>query len=306
MGLASLLGRKETAPDARSPLDALKGAVGDIERLPMFPQAATQAMEVANNPTSSATDFASTVEHDPVIAMGILRLANSPLYRIGRTIDTIPQAVVRLGMRECKNLIVATCLRSLFQKADKEKQRRCEPLWRHALITACLCRQLNTLLALGYKGEEFSCGLSHDLGRILFVNGLPTKVSQAADPLDFTEGPHTLQGERDVLGTDHCKFGAWFAVLNQLPGQVVNAIEFHHEPAQAKDRSQMPALVAAADDMANYCQRTGAVQGYQLSANAGWRLLTQQRPALEVERLAAKIIPIIEEAAKEADEVTRI
>ena len=115
-------------------------------------------------PKSSLGDFAAVIQRDPPLAAGVLKLANSALYQVGRTLDNVHQAVVRLGLRECKNLLIAVGMRSLLKGIPVEQKRVCEILWRHSFVTGCLARRLNKSLEFGYQGEEFSCGLSQ-IGR---------------------------------------------------------------------------------------------------------------------------------------------
>src|SRR5205085_550931 len=99
----------------------------------------------------------------------ILRISNSVVYAGGMPAVKLQQAVVRLGMRPCQNLIVAIGMRSLFRQMASATSLQCELLWHHGYLVAALSRQINRAFRLGFDGEEFSAGLLHDLGRILLV-----------------------------------------------------------------------------------------------------------------------------------------
>src|SRR5262249_52230906 len=154
-----------------------------------------KAMAVAKNPDSSLAEMATVIERDPALAAGILKLANSPLYRTAYAVETLHQAVVKLGLRECQNLILAVGMRSLFRTLPRPRQARYESLWRHSFLTGCVSRQLNCLLEMGFRGEEFAGGLSHDIGRVLIAIGAPDHFD-AVDPMNFIEGPDLLANER--------------------------------------------------------------------------------------------------------------
>src|SRR5260370_15260873 len=139
--------------------------------------------------------------------------------------------------------------------------------------TPALCRRLNHSLCLGFPGEEFACGIGHDLGRILIVL-IAFEAFQQADPLDFEEGPDILKREQDVLGTDHCFFGAWYTSMNQLPTSMINAVQFHHLPSEAGEQQSLVSLVATADHMANHLQRGLSIGEYSLTLNTGLTFLT--------------------------------
>jgi len=293
--------RKEPSPAEKRPiLETLKTTVGNLNRLPTLPEAATKAMTVAKDPNSSLGKLSKVIERDPALAAGILKLANSALYRTTYGVGSLHQAVVRLGVRECQNLILTVGMRSLFRNVPHARQVRFQGLWRHSFMTGCLCRRLNKALGLRFEGEEFAGGLSHDIGRVLIGLGAPDQV-EAADPMDFVEGPDLLPREQQVLGTDHCYFGAWFANQNNLPASLVSAVQFHHAPDAAEEHRPLVALVALADHMANYFQREKRVEGYDPASNPAWPLLEPlAAPGMGFEEQALEVLT---ETAQEVEEV---
>ncbi len=301
MNLTDWMRRKETpAQGQRSIAEALKANLGNLSRLPTLPDAATKAMAIAKDPTSSLAEMAAVIERDPALAAGILKLANSPLYRTAWAVDSLRHAVVKLGTRECQNLILAVGMRSLFRNVPRARQLSFEGLWRHSFLTACVCRGLNRVLHLGYDGEEFACGLSHDIGRVLIALGAPDLFGQA-DPMDFLEGPGALEREQSVLGTDHCYLGAWFANLNNLPASLVNAVQYHHTPDEATEHRPLVALVTVADHMANHFQRDHEVDGYDVALNPAWPLLeTDVGPAGRGRPFDEVVAEVLAEAVNEA------
>src|SRR5204863_2149562 len=148
-------------------------ALGELRQLPLLPATAQQAMALANDDASTLHQFSSLVEQDITLAASILKLANSPVFSWGRTIESLGQAVVRLGLRECQNLMMAVSMGNLFQKSDPRTKGFCAVLWKHCFLTGCICRRLNQELHLDFQGEEFTAGLLHDLGRILLAVAVP-------------------------------------------------------------------------------------------------------------------------------------
>jgi HD-like signal output (HDOD) protein len=292
--------RKSSGVEAQNPLQLLKSAVGDLSELPMLPDSASRAMAVANDPGSSLRTFARVIEQDPTLATGILRLANSALYGSLRKLASLDQAVVRLGLRECQNLIIAVGMRTLFRTLAPRHKQQLERLWHHSFVTASLCRHLGRLMNLAHRGGEFSAGLLHDLGRVLVAMGAPNHF-ELADPLDFNEEAGLLAHEQSVLGTDHCAFGSWFAKVNYLPDTVVAAIAHHHAPTG--EHIALVELVAAADHMANALARGIATTEYDAASNPHWWTLTAGWTEDRREGMAAQLAPLLGQAWLEASEV---
>jgi HD-like signal output (HDOD) protein len=76
-----------------------------------------------------------------------------------------------------------------------------------------------------------------------------------------------LEQERVIVGTDHCRFGAYYAILQQLPEPLQEVILFHHEPGMAQNNQKLVALVAVADHMANHLQRSNESSAYDPTQN---------------------------------------
>jgi HD-like signal output (HDOD) protein len=232
-----------------------------VGNMPTMPDVATRAMSLANDPKTNAADFARLIEGDAAIATDLLRIANSALYTGGAPAVKLPQAVVRLGMFPCKNLIVSICMKSLLWNMTRAERAQCQTLWHHGYVTACLCRQINRSFRLMFAGEEYSAGLLHDMGRILLLLADPECFARI-DPLDFHEDAGLLQQERASIGIDHCQLGGWFGEQSQLPDVLIQAMKFHHESNLTESVPQLVTLVATADHMANHLQRGEEIDTY--------------------------------------------
>lgn len=283
----------------------LEQALGNLRRLPLLPTTAHQAMALANEHSADLREFSNLVERDVTLASSILKLANSPFFNWGRTIESLEQAVLRLGFRECQNLILAVAMRNLFQNADPVSKGRCAVLWQHCLLTACLCRRLNQELKYDYHGEEFAAGLLHDLGRILLAVSAPDQFP-AADPMDFMEEDGILDREREILDTNHCQVGTEYAQENRLPFSAIAAIRFHHHFRESPDHRGILGLVATADHMANYLQRRQKPDAYDASLNPGLAYLASGWTP-EKKASLQKLLPhLMSETEKVANQKARL
>jgi HD-like signal output (HDOD) protein len=299
-------------PAAPSPQGAtavkLDQLLGDLRKLPLLPATAQQAMALANERNASLQELGNLLERDVTLASSILKLANSPIFSWGKSVDSLDKAVIRLGLRECQNLIVAISMRNLFHQTDPVTKGLCAVLWHHCFLTACLCRRLNRELRCDFHGEEFSAGLLHDLGRVLLAVSVP-KHFQAADPMDFVENAETLVREQQLLDTDHCHLGTLYAAQNGLPPAAVTAIGFHHRVHEGPDHHELLGLVATADHMANYLQRREPPNDYDVNLNHGFVFMSRGWPS-EKKDSFARFVPVLmietESAAKPQSGLRRI
>lgn len=277
----------------------LESKLDFLTALPTLPDTTVRAMALANDPRSSLADFAALIRRDGAVATAVLKMANSPLYRVGRAVDNLHAAVLRLGMKGCSNIITTIGMRGMFKQVDPAHHRRCEVLWRHGFFTACLSTLINQNLSLGYQGEEFTAGLLHDMGRILFVLLAPEQ-SVLADRLDFEENEGILQAEQRLLGIDHCRLGYRFGEKNHFPRSIQSCLLLHHaaDPVEADLDYRLVQVVSAADHLANHVHRTHSVRDYPLHANKALFNLLTGRPGTDLEEFAGKLPGLVVRAMK--------
>ena len=273
-----------------------------VDNMPAMPETAVQAVELANDPDCEMSQFARLIEGDAAITTTILRVANSAFYAGGMPAVRLQQAVVRLGVRPCQNMILAIGMRSLFRQISSNIRAQCERLWHHSYVVAYLSRQINRSFRLGFDGEEFSAGLLHDLGRILLLLADPACFERAR-ALEFRE-EDVLERERDAIGVDHCALGAWFGEQSRLPPTLIHVIRNHHEPVASERASDMVTLVAAADHVSNYLEMNGEPDGYNPDRNAGLMCLWARWSDEKRDRLLGEL-PVMMEAAIAAAKAER-
>lgn len=250
----------------------------------MLPTVAMEALEIAKNPRCTIGEYSLIVERDLRLATEIIAQSNSILYAPDRPITSLHQSVLRLGFKQCQNLILSASLSSLMQRLPLEGRLAQELLWRHSITTAITSVRLNRLLGLGFQGEEFTAGLIHDMGRMLIAASYPDRFEEI-DPLDFDETEGLAQAEREILGTDHCAIGAWYAEENRLPIELREVLLAHHGDCPATINPRLVALTMASDHIANYVQRHAPIAEYPFQENTGLQRLEDLGSPGAVERV---------------------
>lgn len=296
----------EGPADHGIPVELQQRLVHRLGDLNMLPGIARQAMDIAQDPNGSMDKLAHVVERDVKLAADILVLANSSMYGAGKKISSLHTAVVRLGLRQCKNVILSSSVTSLRKKLKLEQQWAQENLWQHGYATAMLAFMLNRVLASGFQGEEYTAGLVHDLGRTLLAVAFPDEFAKI-DPMTFDETTSDFEAhEQSLIGVDHAQLGAWFVAMNNFPEALVEAVRHHHRPAPPAPHQRLTLLVAAADHMANHLQRTKTSEGYDPAANSAVPALQEGGLRSAVALVAQNFQVLMDHAAKEAREMTAL
>jgi putative nucleotidyltransferase with HDIG domain len=273
--------------------------------LPVLPWLAVRAVEISEDPDCSINEFVALIGRDVSLLSGILSFANSVFYSGGKPISNVRQAVIRLGMRTCRNLILTSCISSLMGRMSMKQEWIRESLARHGYVTAAVCHALNQRLLLGYDGEEFTAGLVHDIGRTLLASCFSDEF-QEFDGLTFEESSAIVDHEFSIIGTSHTEAGACFAAKSGLPPVLIEVIRHHHNPDHATGDRRLVALVAAADDIANHLQRFDTPENYDTSTNKGLILLERLGVTNAVTLISADATEILKDADAVAGNMAKL
>lgn len=263
--------------------------------------AALEALEIIRDPDCSIRGVVAIARRDARLTTDILKFANSALFGSRARIASLDQAVMRLGLTSCKNIILACIAGSMLKRPSEQYQQFTEQLWSHSLLTATTASNLNLELGIGLQGEEYAAGLIHDVGRLLLRLAEPAKAA-LADPMNFDESQDLIERENQELGTNHATLGAWFTDDMRFPNSIVTSIRFHHQPAEATGALCLTALIAAADEITNYFQRHRSLVGYDPAQNQAIGLLEDHGVFDAREKLRGSLGKIMERAFRDMAE----
>lgn len=138
---------------------------GDLV-LPSLPAIALEARRVIDRDDANAAKLARVLLNDPAITAKLLRAANSPLFYGRVAVDNCERAVLRLGLRTTRQLVMAFALREVFRSDQPVLERLAVALWNHSTSVAALSFVLARRLG-GFDPEEAQlAGLLHDIGAV--------------------------------------------------------------------------------------------------------------------------------------------
>lgn len=100
--------------------------------MPRRPLLLPQLVRAVNDTETSRRELAGIIARDPALAADLLRLANSPYYRMtGKPIESIDRAVAVLGTEGIRRLVAAAVLQPVF-RAQGGHARFPDTTWDHA------------------------------------------------------------------------------------------------------------------------------------------------------------------------------
>jgi putative nucleotidyltransferase with HDIG domain len=163
---------------------------------------------------------ATRVGQSPEIAARVLRLANSVLY--GQPCSTLDQAVVRVGVQSLRALLLAAQTYPLMSASLAAYHLPRLALVRHSAEAAEAAQSVARQVDGQVAQEAYLAALLHDLGKPILAIAAETRG------LAIPAGADVVAWEREVMGVDHARVGAWVCNRWSLPEGVVRAIGLHH------------------------------------------------------------------------------
>ncbi len=269
-----------------------------IRDLPTLPLVMQRLSAAVRDPNSDAKSVARLIEDDPAIMARILKVVNSALYGGDIKVQSIQHAVTRLGMRAVNNIALSTSVFSVFEDADAEEFNR-EHFWRHSVsvgIGACvLYDRAEPHLKRGVSKESLRlAGLLHDIGKLVMYRYWREDFCAALRSARERRLP-LFEVEREIMGVDHTRVGAWLGVKWNLSPDLVEVVRWHHEPLAApSEHSELTALCHVANFVCNQ-QHIG--DGGDL-ADPVWKQAVWKELGLSVGDIATVVDEINEESKK--------
>ncbi len=214
-----------------------------------LPHLAIRLTKMISDDDSSIGEFEEVIKMDPTLVLRMMRLVNSPFYGLREKAKSISDALVFLGMKNLRNMIVVEALKDIFRSGGGEDEHFSRSrLWLHCAAVS-ICSQLIAERIFGIKGEDaFLCGILHDIGLIVEDQVDPEgflSVCKEAKP-DYSQ---LIKLEKKIIGADHADIGHLLSVEWKFPLGVQEGIRDHHKDLKKVDPKSLTGIMQIAEYM---------------------------------------------------------
>lgn len=151
--------------------------------LPRRPQLLPQLIQTVNDSDASARAMAIIIGQDPVLTGNLLRIANSPLYRLqAKPVDSLQRAVTLVGTDGIRQIISAVLVQPVMQLHCEAFPQFGTVIWEHALLAsrAAADHARRVTQEDGFAAQWM--GLTQGLGAALVMRHLLDAAARRADP----------------------------------------------------------------------------------------------------------------------------
>ncbi|HSH16864.1 MAG TPA: HDOD domain-containing protein [Verrucomicrobiae bacterium] len=223
--------------------------VRSADKIASPPRVFQRVNEIVNDPDSTTEDIARVIAEDAGITLRLLRVVNSAFFGYQQKIDSLDRAVMALGTRQVRDLVLATTVADIFEGLPSDLINM-DSFWRHSLACGVMARSLAQIRQEMNLEPFFLGGVLHDVGRLVMFSKMPGECREiVARCLKTNEVMQTV--EREVFGYDHAEVGGCLLSSWGLPPQLEEAVASHHLPQRANRNPMLASVVHIADVVVN-------------------------------------------------------
>lgn len=165
-----------SAPAPRPVHGLLARVVHDIMTdkacLPSMPDVALRIRASMQQDDYTAETVAKVIKADPGTSVYLVRIANSALYGGAVTIESVEDAIVRLGMPTARNLVTAHALKAMFQTRSRELGKLMQSCWIDSARRAALAAVIAAHVGNRDPDRAMLAGLLADIGVLPLIGAL--------------------------------------------------------------------------------------------------------------------------------------
>lgn len=198
---------------------------------------------MTEDPASEMAQVSRSIQADPALTAKILRVANSSYYGMKQYVGTLKLALVILGVREIRNIVLGI---SVFEtlRVKGDDVRTGQEIWSHSLRVAGIAKNLGAEIGLGLQGEEFITGLLHDIGKMVLLCQMGDEYAQFYE--EYKNDQQALYNvEQEEFGFTNADVAMALARRWNLPQSLTDALWYQYpDPERPLINAKDPKLAA--------------------------------------------------------------
>ena len=221
-------------------------------RIPTLPSIVTRICSLVEDPEVGIREVGEAVAEDPAMTATVLRVANSATYGLNRQVATTAEAATVLGARALRDMTLQAAVIREYEHLQSIAGFDVRLLWKHGALVAHLAKHIARELrspASPEPDEVYTCGLLHDLGRLVLLDGLREPYLKVLEESRKLEQPSHLL-ERERLKTTHMRVGSKVLERWSLPAVIAEVAMKHHGTTPSEAGCSELGIVMLADTLA--------------------------------------------------------
>jgi HD-like signal output (HDOD) protein len=205
-------------------------------KLPVMPEVAQALIRTLNDPDADVTTVTHVIAKDPALTASLLRIANSALFGLSRSVSSLDSAVSVVGMSQIRVRALSICIANAFRFPPNLSRLE---FWRSSMVCAGYAKWLAGTIGLD-EHEAWLTGMMLRLGELVIAQRNPDLL-EAIERHPCDPGERWTR-ERSLAGFDECQITAELARRWDFPADVTQALDASSQPLVAAEFSRLGAV----------------------------------------------------------------
>lgn len=216
----------------------------DVSDLPTIPAIVSRVIAKLDSPEVEPDEICDLILSDQVLAARVIRVVNSPLYRPASQISSVKRALLYLGFKSIREMILTSYLIDGFK--NRAQSFDMQLFWMHSFGVGAISRHISE--RIGYGGDEkaYLVGIIHDIGKVFLGHYCKEHYGRMLSSISNTSLT-TYEAEFETFGTTHCEVGLCLAQRWNFPSSYCEVIAHHHSSEFSSEDPLLTAIVCLAD-----------------------------------------------------------
>ncbi len=205
----------------------------EVESIPALPASIREIQRILANPDSTIKEIADSIKRDPSLTANLMKIANSAGYLTINRVETIEDAVKKIGIKGINSLVIASGVQDIIEA----RYKKFESLWKNSYKTAFYAQKLAMTFKIHNIVEfVYLSALLTDIGSMVLLAVKPENAEKVKELVGYKGMNDASLLEEIGLGMSHSTLGS--AILNKwnFNEALVKSVEFHHRPHMAPEK----------------------------------------------------------------------
>jgi HD-like signal output (HDOD) protein len=217
-------------------------------KLPVMPEVAHALIRTLNEDDVDITKLRDVIAKDPALTTTLMRMANSAIFGLSRSVTTLDAAVNVVGVSQIRARALSICMANVFALPPSINRLQ---FWRESMTCAGYAKWLAVAKGMD-ENQAWLTGMMLRLGQLVIAQ-------RDAALMDGIELSPRLPGERwererSACGFDEGEITAEIARRWDFPEDMVVALAASARPMQAPEFSELGGVVHLAGLLADHAE----------------------------------------------------
>ena len=169
--------------------------------LPTLPEIALKVRQAADDPDVNLGQMSDIIGQDPALALGMIKVSNSALLARSVKVETVSQAVTRIGLRQIKSISTAMALKQVFVSNNDIVAAYMKKSWTKTIDIASVAISLMSLYLKDNKHSPLTldtitlASLVHNIGILPILTEAEQHPDIFANPVFLQQAISKLSGK---------------------------------------------------------------------------------------------------------------